>query len=105
MVVEDHGWGKKGSMDVDDMVYKQRVDMENTLQWLVLSLVDIQDDCVDILDDTTMLNLAEVAVDAQEKTRPFDNNPHDHSQCYVTRMNAGWVVVVEVLPFCNTSPI
>ena len=105
VVVEDHGWGKKGSMDVDDMVYKQRVDMENTLQWLVLSLVDIQDDCVDILDDTTMLNLAEVAVDAQEKTRPFDNNPHDHSQCYVTRMNAGWVVVVEVLPFCNTSPI
>ena len=105
VVVEDHGWGKKGSMDVDDMVGKKRVDMENTLQWLVLSLVDIQDDCVDILDDTTMLNLAEVAVDAQEKTRPFDNNPHDHSQCYVTRMNAGWVVVVEVLPFCNTSPI
>ena len=107
VVVEDHGWGKKGSMDVDDMVDKQRLDMdeENTLQWLVLSLVDIQDDCVDILDDTTMPNLAEVAVDAQEKTRPFDNNPHEHSQCYVTRMNAGWVVVVEDLPFCNTSPI
>lgn len=101
VVVEDHGWGKKGSMDVDDMVYKQRVDMENTLQWLVLSLVDSLDDGT----NTTMPNLAEVAEDAQEKTRPFDNNPHDHSQCYVTRMNAGWVVVVEVLPFCNTSPI
>ena len=102
VVVEDHGWGKKGSMDVDDMVYKQRVDMdEDTLQWLVLSLVDSLDDGT----NTTMPNLAEVAEDAQEKTRPFDNNPHDHSQCYVTRMNAGWVVVVEVLPFCNTSPI
>lgn len=101
VVVEDHGWGKKGSMDVDDMVGKKRVDMENTLQWLVLSLVDSLDDGT----NTTMPNLAEVAEDAQEKTRPFDNNPHDHSQCYVTRMNAGWVVVVEVLPFCNTSPI
>lgn len=103
VVEEDHGWGKEGSMDVDDMVDMQRVDMEDdTLQWLVLPLVDSLDDG----KDTMMPNSVEVVVDAQEKTRPLDNNPHDHFQCYATRMNAGWVVVVVVdLPFCNTSPI
>ena len=87
VVVEDHGWGKKGSMDVDDMVNMKMVDIDDdTLQLLVHSLVDSLDDGT----DTTMPNLVDVAVDARAMMRPLDNNPcHDHFQCFVTRMNAG----------------